>query len=281
MIQRPSEFIAFLRRRTDPETVTHYRGVDELDFLIAFIGGGLRLDDLENQTYLRFPASRGASATAGDNDNDTATQGLLASHTDPLDAWYRYKHGKRSEPAARPELRIDPRCREVIDALAKRREPGWLSTGAILVDQDVASQERIIGRINDAIAQPGSGDVSCVSWHVDNGPEPSRCVLVFRAVEDAEQRSGRNGRTRQLRQLHETPGADCRRRRPHVRRRRTGGAQRQLLRQPPTLPSLGGNPLAKLCIEGLVLWRVFLATRLALRRHPPAASGAAGTGAVR
>ena len=148
MIQRPSEFIAFLRRRTDPETVTHYRGVDELDFLIAFIGGGLRLDDLENQTYLRFPASRGASATTGDN--DTATQGLLASHTDPLDAWYRYKHGKRSEPAARPELRIDPRCREVIDALAKRREPGWLSIGAILVDQDVASQERIIGRINDA-----------------------------------------------------------------------------------------------------------------------------------
>lgn len=185
VIQRPSEFIAYLRRRTDPETVTYYNGVDELDFFMAFIGDGLRLDDAENRSYPAFPAPTGASAAAGENDNDTKELALLASHTDPLDAWYRHEHGRSSVPVPRPEVRIHPRCREVVDALAERRDPGWLSIGATLVGLDSANQKRFAGHVDAVIAQARSGDPDYVRWPVDSGPEHSRSVLVFRAVEDA------------------------------------------------------------------------------------------------
>ena len=118
--------------------------------------------------------------------------------------------------------------------------------------------------------------MSCVSWHVDNGPEPSRCVLVFRAVEDEsnvqaemDELASYVSSTRRQAQTAVGAGLMFDAEEPAVLR---GSCYDN---RPHCLHS-AANPLAKLCIEGLVLWRVFLATRLALRRHPP--GGVRGSG---
>ena len=44
VIDRPSEFLLYLRRRTEAEVILYLRGVDELDFFALFLEGGLYVE---------------------------------------------------------------------------------------------------------------------------------------------------------------------------------------------------------------------------------------------
>jgi len=44
LAERPSVFLLFLRRRTDPRVTTKFRAIEELDYFMAFLNGKLYVE---------------------------------------------------------------------------------------------------------------------------------------------------------------------------------------------------------------------------------------------
>jgi hypothetical protein len=87
LIDRPTEFLLYLRRRTDSGVAQHYRGSDELDLLMLFMDGGLYVEDDPDEIYRLHPRASPPTRTARDRHERAAQPTLIGTFTDPLDAW--------------------------------------------------------------------------------------------------------------------------------------------------------------------------------------------------
>ncbi len=140
IVQHGAELILYVRRRTNPEIVRTHFGFDELDFFMAFLGGGLRTDREPHEAVFALP-SRARPAAGSGKAIRTEPLKFVNSHTEPLDNWYRFKHGRSTVPASRPELETEPETRAIVEALAEQQKPGWLSIGAALLDRDMSASK--------------------------------------------------------------------------------------------------------------------------------------------
>ena len=182
--QRPAEFALFLQRRTDPEIAEKFHAFDEMDYFMAFLEGGLRTNEDSPQPLYGVPGRPTVPASTGVTPDREAIN-MLGSHTDPLDAWYLYEHGSRTEPAPRPELRTEPRIRAIVDALAAAQQPGWLSTGTALLDHDMPGQKRIVKLVDEALKLTRNDDENRTTCYVGRGAVAETSTLIFSTVTDA------------------------------------------------------------------------------------------------
>jgi hypothetical protein len=80
---------------------------------------------------------------------------MLLSRTDELDAWYFFSLGIRTTPAPKPKLNANHRLYAIVKALAERADPGWLRTGATLLDASSATQQKYVSSLERLVHLSG------------------------------------------------------------------------------------------------------------------------------
>lgn len=142
LVDRPAEFLLYLRRRTEPAVTMLYHAVDELDFFLEFFATGLFVERNPEEVRAEMPALGGPSVAELRRFKAQHPE-MLTSRTDRLDAWYFHQLGLRQAPAPKPSHNANPVVQELVDHLQKRGEAGWLATGATLLAGSAALQDRI------------------------------------------------------------------------------------------------------------------------------------------
>ena len=133
VVDRPAEFLLYLRRRTDSGVARHYRGCDELDLFMHFMNGGLYVEDDPDEIHRRHPKTSPPTRTARERHERTARPTLVATFTDPLDAWMYWVEGSSRDEVPKPVFNTDPEAAKLVDWLADGPKPGWLRIGADLL----------------------------------------------------------------------------------------------------------------------------------------------------
>ncbi|GAA1055924.1 hypothetical protein GCM10017608_14190 [Agromyces luteolus] len=142
VIDRPAEFLIYLRRRTLPELTRTVLAQDELDYFMYFLSEGLYIEvdpDVEQQEWKH---SRVTTAKRRKFRNQSVT--ILASHTVSLDSWYFYQQGDRHTPAPKPHLNVRDELKSFVDLIADARPPGWLPTAAALLSGDASTRRGVL-----------------------------------------------------------------------------------------------------------------------------------------
>ncbi len=141
LIERPAEFLLYLRRRTAPTVTSFHHAVDELDLFLEFFAHGLYVEPDPEEVYARMP-HLGEPSVADRRRFKKQGVTILASRTDALDAWYFHNLGIRRTEAPKPKHNANPKVRELVDSLERLRPDGWLATGATLLGASSALQDR-------------------------------------------------------------------------------------------------------------------------------------------
>lgn len=185
LIQHPAELVLFLRRRTHPVIVSSFASGDEMDYFMRFLGGGLHPEDEADPSESNIPAFIDlANAQREHSDSEAAKR--LWSHTDPLDAWYLYKHGGRREPAQRPELKTEPGIRTIINALSDCQAPGWLSISTALLSQELTDQRFTVDRLTEALNRTRTDSENHTACVVVGEAASETATLIFSTVVDID-----------------------------------------------------------------------------------------------
>lgn len=172
VVDRPAEFLLYLRRRRDPEVSLAYVAPDELDLFLYFYEAGLYVapDPKRMAEQLPYmPAPR-----AGDL-RRRAKQGraIITSRTDPLDAW----HSARLDPTLprvnKPVLTGSPMI-PLAEELQERGFYGWLSVGATLLSGSTKAQADFSRIPKNLLARPRN-----------DGRERTQAVPIGNSLSDA------------------------------------------------------------------------------------------------
>ncbi len=150
LVDRPAEFLLYLRRRRDPVTTMMYMAPDELDLFLYFYETGLWVEpdpDLVREAFPFLPApSPGDFRRYRDQG-----PGIITSRTDALDRWYYSRdHTPR---APKPTMAVTAIV-DLVDELERRQCYGWLSIGATLRAGNAADQERLARHPKDLLDNP-------------------------------------------------------------------------------------------------------------------------------
>jgi hypothetical protein len=123
VVSRPLELVHYAQRRQRLDEHRRAWAVDELDYFMHYILSGLY-----------WPAP--------EDGEDVAPVHLL-SHTDKLDAYMMFKHGKRTRRAKRPAPKHHRKVAALLDCLDELDSPGRLDVGLVILDSDQPSRRRI------------------------------------------------------------------------------------------------------------------------------------------
>jgi hypothetical protein len=145
LVDRPAEFLLYLRRRTNPLTTVMFTAVDELDLFLAFFRGGLYVEPDPKQVAHELPWM--SSAKPGDiRRYRKQAPTLITGQTDALDAWhfslYPTSGTTARDVAPKPTMVTSP-VGELLDLLQSRRVFGWFSVGATLLDGSTKAQRQL------------------------------------------------------------------------------------------------------------------------------------------
>jgi hypothetical protein len=158
---RPGEFLLYLRRRTDSDVATRYRGSDELDLFMLFLDGQLYVDDDPDEVREAHPSAGPVRSVDRRGHRETARDTLVTDHCQPLTEWYSRDEVPESEtPPRKPEFNVAPELVPLIDAIAARRAPGWLRCTADLLGLAGQAQEQVLAYIREC-RRLASADGTC------------------------------------------------------------------------------------------------------------------------
>lgn len=158
LVDRPAEFLLYLRRRTEPRATEMFMAVDELDLFLLFFRMGLYVEPDPEMVSREMPWL-GKPRTADVRRFKKQVPALVTSHTDALDAWYY----SRNPPAGIEVDEVAPKPRMVpsplvplIDRLQDNGFFAWLSIGATLLEGSSAAQQQLAAYPVDLTRNPAS-----------------------------------------------------------------------------------------------------------------------------
>lgn len=172
VVDRPAEFLLYLRRRRDPEVSLAYAASDELDLFLYFYEAGLYVAPdpkrmAEDLPYMDIPRTGDLRRRAKQR------RAFITSRTDPLDAW----HFSRLDPTLprvnKPVLTGCPMI-PLAEDLQDRGVYGWLSVGATLLSGSTKAQADFSRIPKNLLAHP-RGD----------GRERTQAVPIGNSLSDA------------------------------------------------------------------------------------------------
>ena len=169
LIDHPSEFLLYLRRRTDPLATVIYTAVDELDLFLHFQQKGLYVEPDPDELRKQFPYLPAITAAERRRFKRQAPE-CITSLTGQLDAWRRQRvavgsgnsHGAGETAeidfamtltVKKPAMAPSP-LRELLDELKANRAFAWLSIGATLLSGAKTTQERMARIPRDLLDNP-------------------------------------------------------------------------------------------------------------------------------
>ena len=125
IIDIPSIFLSFLKKRLRANDFPQFQSVDELDFLMFFLREGLYLEDLNRDMTAFTPTG----------------------YTEPLDRYYDFLDGK-IEHAEKPRLRTDKYFIELIKNIESLGKHDFTSVTTTLLDFSGETHKEIIKRLS-------------------------------------------------------------------------------------------------------------------------------------
>jgi len=142
VLDDPSPFLTYLRRRTSHDAALWVTAVDELDILMWFVDGGFHFEPDPDRLHARRP--QGRPPTVRDR-RRYADQGRtdVGTFTDDLDAWCYAQEGSSSRAAPRPRRSMNPLLQVFSDRLREAEAPGWWRTGSDLDGLADQAQHRL------------------------------------------------------------------------------------------------------------------------------------------
>lgn len=150
-LDRPSEFLHYLRRRTNPATSKRFSSVDELDLFMLFLKGGLYSIPDPNVVHALHPESGPPPTEAMRRKYANQTETMrVDTHTDPLDLWMETRTG--DAPSAKPRLAANSEILRIVDYLGRSKRPGWFRFSADLLELASDDQESISKAMTRAAA---------------------------------------------------------------------------------------------------------------------------------
>ena len=141
LLDRPSELLLYLRRRTHPDVTRKFLTVDELDLYLLYLKRGL---------YVVPDPEQQAEALAWIGEPTTSERRLFAaqhaevvqSMTRPLDEWYSSRSGETGLTAEKPRLTADSKLLALVDDITATGASGWLSTSTVLLERSAKAQHK-------------------------------------------------------------------------------------------------------------------------------------------
>lgn len=158
LVDRPAEFLLYLRRRLNPNATVVFSAADELDLFLFFFEAGLWVEPDPDQVRKIF-AWMGPPTTAERRRFRAQVPAYITSRTDQLDAWYHAKRTPGAPLAPKPTMVASPLA-GLLDDLQARGVYGWLSIGATLLEPATGTQRmmaRYPPQLLDAPAPNGQG----------------------------------------------------------------------------------------------------------------------------
>jgi hypothetical protein len=143
VLDRPTELLLYLRRRTDSGVALHYRGSDELDLFMLFMDGGLYVEQDPDEVRQLHPSGGPVRASDRRRYQQDARPTIVGTYTDPLDAWMYWIEGTSPEEAAKPTFNSHESACQIVDFLADGNKPGWFRFGADLLGLSGEAQQRL------------------------------------------------------------------------------------------------------------------------------------------
>jgi hypothetical protein len=143
VLDRPAEFLLYLRRRTESEVSVKFMAVDELDLFMLFLTGGLWVEPDPDRVSEEFLGVRRPTGHERRRYQESATPTRVMTHTDPLDAWVYFQEGSSTEVAPKPVFEAMPAVNELVDFLQEDRKPGWFRFSADLLNLAEEGQESV------------------------------------------------------------------------------------------------------------------------------------------
>jgi hypothetical protein len=161
VIERPAEFLLYLRRRADSGVATYYRGADELDLFMLFLDGGLYVEQDPEEVRLQHPAAGPPPSHARKQHQQDARPTVVSTHTDPLDAWMYWIEGTSPYETDKPTFNVHPAVQKIVDFLADGRKPGWFRFGADLLGLAGTAQKKLGDFLRELVDKSRADD----RWH--------------------------------------------------------------------------------------------------------------------
>jgi hypothetical protein len=124
LFDRPSILLHYLARRQTFNQIGGMVAIEEADLVMYYLTQGLYVEGDEGPPVTFLP-----------------------SLTDPIDAYYLHKHGKRKTSAKKPAPRLHRELDSVIHFLEEQRPSGWSSTVSFLLDMHGDDQNALGRRI--------------------------------------------------------------------------------------------------------------------------------------
>lgn len=153
VLDRPAEFLLYLRRRTESEVSLTFKAIDELDLFMLFLSGGLWVEpdpDRVSEEFLGVPRPTGKDRRRF---RESAMPTRVMTHTDPLDAWVYFREGSSTEEAPKPVFEAMTSVNELVDFLQDGRKPGWFRFSSDLLNLAEEGQESVGEMIEQLVAK--------------------------------------------------------------------------------------------------------------------------------
>lgn len=152
LVDRPAEFLLYLRRRRDPQVSRVYMAPDEMDLFLYFYEAGLYVQPDPYVMAEELPHI--AAPRPGDVRRfRKQTRSVISSRTDPLDAWHLSQTDGSAPRVEKPRIQNSPMI-GMVDELRARRSYGWLSIGATLLSGSTKAQAGFDRVPRDLLAKP-------------------------------------------------------------------------------------------------------------------------------
>ena len=145
--ERPSEFLLYLRRRTDSPVITYYRALDELDLYMMFLAADLYVEDDPDELRVPHPSMPPVARSERRRHGRSAIGTMVSDNCVELSVWMNRDMLPQSDTPVKPSMNAPAELLELIDKLRALGKPGWFRCGADLLALSGKGQLRLLSTI--------------------------------------------------------------------------------------------------------------------------------------
>ena len=139
LIDRPTDLLLYLRRRTHRDATRKFLAVDELDLYLLYLTRGLYVvPDPDAPTSTSRIATIPSVADRRRYRDQHAE--IVESRTEQLDDWYESQRDADAPRATKPTVTTHKQLLPLVDALIAAAAPGWLSTATAMLEGSARAQ---------------------------------------------------------------------------------------------------------------------------------------------
>lgn len=145
--ERPSEFLLYLRRRTDSPVTKYFRAVDELDLYMLLLAGDLYVDDDPDEVRIAHPTASPPTKSERRRHQESAVGTMVSDNCLELNIWMNRDNIHPDGVVAKPSFNAPTATLGLLDSLRRGMEPGWFRFGADLLALAGDAQSQLLSTI--------------------------------------------------------------------------------------------------------------------------------------